>query len=124
MSGPGSSAAAAAPTTAAATVTTTTTGLPVFTTSAPIVATTASLLSQPSTTPASPTEAFNALTTAIYAMQRQMGDISLCLVAMERWPSSSVQPFFQYGMPGYDGIPALPASGPAISEFPLFAPSF
>ncbi|XP_066375364.1 early nodulin-like protein 18 [Miscanthus floridulus] len=122
MSGPGSSAAAAAPTTAAATITTTTTGLPVFTTSAPIVATTASLLSPTPAAPAFPTEAFNALTTAIYALQRQMGDISLRLAAVERQPSSSGPPVFQYGLPGYGGIPALPASRPAILELSFSAP--
>ena len=57
-------------------------------------------------------------------MQRQMGELSLRVAAIESRPGSSgppLLPYFdplrlQYGMPGYGGIPALPASGPVISE--------
>lgn len=115
MSGPSSSLSAIVPTTAAAA---TTAAPPIFTTApatttAAVIATTA-----PLTMPqdASPTEAFNALTAAIYGMQRQMGELSLRLVAVEGRPSSSASSFLPYGLPGYGGIPALPGTGPVITD--------
>ena len=57
-------------------------------------------------------------------MQRQMGELSLRVAAIESRPGPSGPPLLpysdprrlRYGMPGYGGIPALPASGPVISE--------
>ena len=113
-----SSTPLAAPTIAAFTSATTTT----TPTSAALVPTAPPAYSQPPSSPASPAEAFNALTAAIYGMQRQLGDLSLRVTALEGRPSPSSQPF-QYGLPGYGGIPALPASGPTISEY-VSVPSY
>jgi len=62
------------------------------------------------------------LTTLINSMQRRMGEMSLRLSSVEGaatqfvgLPYSAPQAL-PYGMPGYGGIPALPASGPVISE--------
>ncbi|XP_066395761.1 uncharacterized protein [Miscanthus floridulus] len=63
-----------------------------------------------------PTDALNSLTAAIYGMQRQMGDISSRLAAVEGRSPASAPPFLPYGLPGYGGILQLPASGPIISE--------
>lgn len=80
----------------------------VFTT-APIAA------SQPSSTVV-PTDALNALTAAIYGLQHQVGDLSHRVAVVESWQPMSTSPLLPYGLPGYGGIPQLPASAPMISE--------
>jgi len=109
MSGSGASAAATAvPTTAP-----TTTMPPPAVTSAAIVFT-APLPPPPLT--AIPTDALNALTAAIYGLQRQVGDLTTRMAAIDGRPTSSAPLFVQYGLPGYGGLPQLLASGPVISE--------
>ena len=69
------------------------------------------------TPPTSPAEAFNTLTVAIYQIQHQLGDLSLRMAALEH-RSPPVSSPVQYGLPGYGGIPSLPASAPIPLEVP------
>jgi len=63
-------------------------------------------------------EAFGHLAAAIYAMQRQIGDLSMRMSSVESRPP--VPPMsYPYGLPGYGGIPALPP--PAPVSFELFS---
>jgi hypothetical protein len=59
-----------------------------------------------------PTSALTALTTAIYDLQRQMGDLATRVAEVEHRPSSSSQPLLPFGMPGYGGLPPLPPTSP------------
>jgi len=109
MSGSGASAAAAAVPTTAPTTTMPTPAV----TSAAIVFTTP--LPLPPLT-AIPIDALNALTAAIYGLQRQVGDLTTQMAAIDGRPTSSAPLFVQYRLPGYGGLPQLPALGPVISE--------
>ncbi|XP_021315153.1 lysine-rich arabinogalactan protein 19-like [Sorghum bicolor] len=105
------------------------TTLPPTTTTSPPPTTTTALLnssaagivpsSPPAAQPIEPTAAaFGNLVAAIYGMQKQISDLSVRMSSMEGRQPSPPQSY-PYGLPGYGGIPALPAPGPAISE--LFA---
>ena len=63
---------------------------------------------------APPTGALNALTVAIYSMQRQMDDLSARLAALVGRTSLSAQPWVR-------GIPAFPTAVPVVPES-FFAP--
>jgi len=82
---------------------------------APIVSATVPGL-QPDFSPADLAQAFNGMTAAMGALQRQVAELSLRVSAIESPPSSST---FQYGLPGYGGLPPqrpvreLPFSSPA-----------
>ena len=121
MSGSGASAAVVIPTTTSATPPSTAVTSAVLVTTAPLA------VPQPPLT-AIPTDALNALTAAIYGLQRQMGEITTRMAAIESRPSFSAPPFLSYGLPGYGGIPQLPATGPVpviseLSSAPPIMPS-
>jgi len=69
-------------------------------------ATTPPLPAQQSTPP---TGALNALTAAVYSMQRQIDDLSARLAVLAGRPSLSAQPWVR-------GIPAFPAAVPVVPE--------
>ena len=55
------------------------------------------------------------LTTAIYGLQRQMGQLATRMAGGDGRPGSSVHPqSLPFGMPGYGGLPSAPSSGSAI----------
>ena len=71
--------------------------------------------SQPPASPQTPQEAFNQLTAAIYGMQHQLGALAVRVTALEDRSPAPSAPLPLYGMPGYGGIPPLPATEPVIS---------
>lgn len=58
--------------------------------------------------------AIDSLTTAIFGLQRQIGQFATRLSAVEGRSSPSPSEQTPYGLPGYGGIPALPASTSVI----------
>ena len=91
-------------------------------TTAPPATTTAAAIPQ-STAPLSvgPSQAvvsvgvLDTLTTAIYGLQRQMGQLATRMAGGDGRPGSSVHPqSLPFGMPGYRGLPSAPSSGSAI----------
>ncbi|XP_066392624.1 uncharacterized protein [Miscanthus floridulus] len=91
------------------------------TTPQPIIPTLPLAYSQPPP-PQTPQEAFNQLTATIYGMQHQLGALALCVTALEDHSPVPSLPLPLYGMPGYGGIPALPATAPVISELGTTSP--
>jgi len=85
---------------------------------APIVSATVPGL-QPDFSPADLAQAFNGMTAAMGALQRQVAELSLRVSAIESPPSSST---FQYGLPGYGGLPPPPMSRP-VRELPFSSPA-
>lgn len=55
-----------------------------------------------------PTAAIDTLTTAIYGLQRQMGQVATRLSAIEGHAPTSSGETPLYGMPGYGGVTAAP----------------
>ena len=111
----------APPPTTTADIANTTQPLAATTTPQPIIPTLPLAYSQPPP-PQTPQEAFNQLTAAIYGMQHQLGALALRVTALEdRSPVPSL-PLPLYGMPGYGGIPAPPATAPVISELGTTSP--
>ncbi|XP_066392478.1 uncharacterized protein [Miscanthus floridulus] len=72
-------------------------------------------ISQPPFT-AVPTDALNALTAAIYGLQRQVGDLTTRVAAVESRPVASAPPLTSRSLPGYGVIPPLSASASVILE--------
>lgn len=106
MSGPQYSAAIATSTT------TSSTASPLATTIPP--ATTMQIITTRSPMTTVPASALEALTTAIYGLQRQMGDFATRVANVEDQPLSSptTQQLLPYGMLGYGGIASLPPLAP------------